>query len=342
MQQPPPPIDPRYEPREIAVRYGGSPVTWRYSGLRKASEIYRHLHGHKFRLKTNPLKYGVGKRLLVPVIAGYIPLDTEHFWEPMAGGANMTLAIRQTHPDVKCWLNDSSRAIANFWICLQNCPRQLQWQIGHELHHTESRQHASDPIDPEMIARAEAFYDRTRANLKRISIGDINAAARLYLATRWSYRNIFSSTFSPGRYRAHFVSNSSIQELESWADLLQGVRITCFDYGNVLRECHDTRILPTIYCDPPYHSARTYFEERSFDHDRFYGTCEYISMDARILISIDELHPLQTERMVGWKPECLGENEWILRNYELNSFERTQYGRDGGRYQPWRRWDILP
>lgn len=203
----------------------------------------------------SPLRYPGGKSRSVEKISACIPYY-EEFREAFAGGASVFIYQKQCEPNKSYWINDLYYELFCFWketaLNVEEVKKQiLYWREmfsnGRELH-VYLATHMQDFNETE---RAAAFFIFNRITFSGTSeSGGYSEQA-------------FAGRFTP----------SSVQRLNDVAPLLEDVRITNYDYEEVLRAEGDNVF---VFLDPPYYSAKKsalYGKNgklhRMFDHQRF-------------------------------------------------------------------------
>lgn len=206
----------------------------------------------------SPLRYPGGKSRAVATIAKLIP-DFDEFREPFLGGGSVFIYAKQRFPNKTFWVNDIYYELFKFWEMTQKAVDALinkiyEWRekfpIGKELHR---------------------FLNE---NLN--SFNDLERAAAFFIYNRIT----FSGTSLSGGYSEHAFTGrfteSSIQRLNKFAEVLNGLKITNLDYEEVVNKKGEKVF---IFLDPPYYSAtksalygKNGNLHKSFDHERFAQT----------------------------------------------------------------------
>lgn len=208
-----------------------------------------------FNMIKSPLRYPGGKSRSVNVIAALIP-DFEEFREPFLGGGSVFVYAKQRFPDKKFWVNDLYLELFKFWEMTQKNVELLiekiyEWRnlfpIGKELHKflNENIENFND------LERAAAFFIYNRITFSGTSL---------------------SGGFSEGAFSGRFTE-SSIQRLPPFAQVINGSKITNLDYEELLTQAGEKVF---IFLDPPYYSAtksalygKNGSMHKSFDHKKF-------------------------------------------------------------------------
>lgn len=203
----------------------------------------------------SPLRYPGGKSRAVKTIAKLIP-DFDEFREPFLGGGSVFIYAKQRYPTKKFWVNDIYFELYKFWEMAQKDVNSLidkiyEWRekfpVGKELHQFLNK-------------NIETFNDTERA-----------AAFFIY------NRITFSGTSLSGGYSEHAFTGrfteSSIQRLNKFAEVIKDSKITNLDYEEVVNAKGKNVF---VFLDPPYYSAtksalygKNGNLHKGFDHERF-------------------------------------------------------------------------
>lgn len=220
----------------------------------------------------SPLRYPGGKSRAVKFISALIP-DFDEYREPFVGGGSIFVYAKQRFPNKKFWVNDLYFELYKFWEMTQKDVDALiekiyEWRnlfpIGKELHKFLNQ-------------NLECFNDLERA-----------AAFFIYNRITFSGTSL-SGGFSEGAFTGRFTE-SSIQRLNDFADVVNGTTITNFDYKELVKREGENVF---IFLDPPYHSAKKsalYGKNghlhKTFDHETFAETMK--SCNHKWLITCDD------------------------------------------------------
>ncbi len=205
----------------------------------------------------SPLRYPGGKSRAVKTISALIP-DFDEFREPFLGGSVFVYA-KQRFPNKKFWVNDLYFELFKFWEMTQKDVDALarkiyEWRnrfpVGKELH---------------------KFLNENLA-----SFDDTETAAAFFIYNRITFSGTsLSGGFSQAAFAGRFTE-SSIERLNDFADVINGTTITNFDYQELVKRDGENVF---IFLDPPYFSAKKsalYGKNgnlhKSFDHERFAAT----------------------------------------------------------------------
>ena len=213
----------------------------------------------------SPLRYPGGKSRATKLIASLIP-PFDEFREPFVGGGSVFLYLKQLHAEKEYWINDLYYQLYNFWKWSQRdlnavVAQVRQWRktfsIGKNLHRFLAEH--IDTLTP--VEQAAAFFVFNRITFSGTSE---------------------SGGFSEAAFRGRFTP-SSIERLEAVSPILNGTRITNFDYEKVV-EAKGEHV--AIFLDPPYYSAtqsalygRNGHLHKSFDHERFADVMKHCKHD---------------------------------------------------------------
>lgn len=206
----------------------------------------------------SPLRYPGGKSRAVDLISQLIP-DYDEFREPFLGGGSVFIYAKQRFPHKKYWINDLYLELYKFWEMTQKDVDKLidqiylwreQYPIGKELH---------------------KFLNN---NLE--SFNDLERAAAFFVYNRITFSGTsLSGGFSESAFTGRFTE-SSIQRLNDFAKVINGSKITNFDYKELVEKDGENVF---IFLDPPYYSAtksalygKNGNMHKSFDHTKFAET----------------------------------------------------------------------
>lgn len=211
----------------------------------------------------SPLRYPGGKSRAVKLISTLIP-DFDEYREPFVGGGSVFVYAKQRFPNKKFWVNDLYFELYKFWEMTQKDARALigkiyewreQFPVGKELHKFLNGN--LDGFDD--LERAAAFFIYNRITFSGTSL---------------------SGGFSEGAFTGRFTE-SSIQRLNEFANVVNGTTITNFDYEELVKRDGENVF---IFLDPPYYSAKKsalYGKNgnlhKTFDHAKFADTMRYCS-----------------------------------------------------------------
>ena len=203
----------------------------------------------------SPLRYPGGKSRAVKLISTLIP-EFDEFREPFLGGGSVFIRTKQRFPNKKFWVNDLYFELYKFWEMTQKDVCKLiekiyewrkQFPIGKELHKFLNEN--LDNFDD--LERAAAFFIYNRITFSGTSL---------------------SGGFSQGAFAGRFTE-SSIERLNEFANVINGTTITNLDYEELLKRDGENVF---IFLDPPYYSTtksalygKNGNMHKSFDHFKF-------------------------------------------------------------------------
>lgn len=210
-------------------------------------------------LIPSPLRYPGGKSKALKEILPLIP-EFDEYREPMAGGASVFFALKQTHPDKKYWINEKNRDLYLFWKFCKEKPDELVSEV----------RRMKDFFQGSWRGKRLYRYlmDRNR------TFTDIQLAARFFILNRITFSGLVDTgSYSQQAFDTRFTE-SSIERIRKASLVLKGVAITNFDYNELLAKDGDNVF---IYLDPPYMS-KSYAElygrrgilHKNFDHKLFF------------------------------------------------------------------------
>ncbi|MGB3207413.1 MAG: DNA adenine methylase [Crinalium sp.] len=205
----------------------------------------------------SPLRYPGGKSKAIASIAKHLPDTFSEYREPCVGGGSVFIYLKQVYPDLKIWINDLNPEVYYFWKYAQSnldeLIREVTWMRksnvqGQDLHR-----------------------ELVQANLENLS--GLERATRFFVLNRITFSGTTESGgFSPAAFESRFTM-SSIERLSKMSQVLDGVKITNLDYGELLGASKESVFL---YIDPPYFlttkKANLYGKRgnlhSSFEHER--------------------------------------------------------------------------
>lgn len=199
----------------------------------------------------SPLRYPGGKSRLVKTLARHLPDRFMEYREPFVGAGHFMFYVRQMYRDVSVWINDINPDLVAFWKEVQRDSESLAKEIR-----------------PLVYVQDQRGLYRDLLNQKNLNQRD--AAIRFYVLNRISYGgNLENSGYSAraGRFR-----ESHLDTLARCGVVLQGVKITCYDYSVALSEPGQQVF---IYCDPPYFTNYKFYGKSAkygshFDYTRLF------------------------------------------------------------------------
>jgi DNA adenine methylase len=179
------------------------------------------------------------------LIKEFFPQAFSEYREPLVEGGTVFLYIRQRYPQVRCWINDLNPELTTFW--------------------TEARDNNTELIrkikDTKRKVEGLKLYKLLK-NSKPKSTTE--KAAKLYILNKITVDG--SNRYSPEAFTRE-LTEDSINQIEQLEELLQGVKITCLDYRELLKE-NDLEIF--TYLDPPaWNTKKLNGLNTTFKHNRF-------------------------------------------------------------------------
>lgn len=183
----------------------------------------------------SPLRYPGGKSRAVDLISTLVP-EFDEFREPFLGGGSIFIYLKQKFPDRKFWINDLHYSLFKFWEMTQKDVNSVikkinEWRVkfkeGKELH---------------------------KFLTKNISeFNDLETATAFFIFNRITFSGTSESGgYSEQSYHGRFTE-SSIERLKKFAEVINGARITNTDYESLITASGQNVF---IFLDPPYYSAR--------------------------------------------------------------------------------------
>lgn len=275
------------------------------------------------RTLLSPLRYPGGKNRVAKKIIKFFP-DFIEYREPFVGGGSVFLQTKNCAFPEEYWINDLNKDLYCFWNSAKNSIDELVTKIYdlREKYHGRGKElyiylkHQFDPQTP------------------------LEIAVRFFILNRITFSGLTDSGgYSQESFDKRFTI-SSINKLKGVYQLLQGVKITNYDYSELLSLGGKDVFL---FLDPPYYSPRKsklYGVKGSlhvgFDHQRFVETVQQCRH--RWLITYDD-HPLirnyfSDYYITDWKLQYgmsqsngsakIGK-EIIITNYKIELFRKELF-----------------
>jgi len=200
------------------------------------------------------LRYPGGKSRVAHKIVSLIPPNIKEFREPMVGGGSVALAVKQTLPHVRVWINDLNYDLVCFWKTLRDNPEELIRELK----------------------RIKSVYKDGKKLFEEFSSQEggeeFQRAVRFFVLNRISFSGTtYSGGYSQQAFEKRFTE-SAIERLKKASEIIKDFRITHGDYERLLFEEGEGVF---IFLDPPYYSttnSRLYGKRgdlhTSFDHER--------------------------------------------------------------------------
>jgi DNA adenine methylase len=184
----------------------------------------------------SPLRYPGGKSRAIQQIIAHLPTKFSEYREPFLGGGSLFVFLKQHYPDLRYWVNDLNFDLYCFWKCAQGDAENLLKEIWR--------------IKRERLNGRELFEELTSLDVSLLS--PFERAVRFFVLNRISFSGtVDAGGYSQKAFESRFT-DSSIERLSVFAQILQGVRITNLDYQAVLEEPGEEVF---IFLDPPYLTA---------------------------------------------------------------------------------------
>lgn len=203
----------------------------------------------------SPLRYPGGKSRAIKLISKLLP-EFDEFREPFLGGGSVFIYTKQRFPSKKFWVNDLYYELYKFWEMTQKDVDALIEKIYEWKN---------------KFPNGKELYNFLNDNLN--GFNDLERAAAFFIYNRITFSGTsLSGGYSDGAFTGRFTE-SSIQRLKEFAHVINGSKITNFDYEELLNK-EGKNVF--IFLDPPYYSAtksalygKNGNMHKSFDHERF-------------------------------------------------------------------------
>lgn len=186
----------------------------------------------------SPLRYPGGKSRAIKQIAQQLPkkFSFTEYREPFVGGGSVFIYLKQIYPNLQIWINDLNPELYYFW---QSAQSDLQNLV------TELRNVKRNQTDGRKL-----FAELTKVDVTKLS--NLERAIRFFILNRITFSGtVESGGFSEAAFQKRFT-DSSINRLESLANILPGIKITNLDYREVIQSPGKNTF---IFLDPPYLTA---------------------------------------------------------------------------------------
>ncbi|MCX6775870.1 MAG: DNA adenine methylase [Candidatus Micrarchaeota archaeon] len=243
----------------------------------------------------SPLRYPGGKSKALKDILPLIPEFTE-YREPMVGGGSVFFALKQKYTDKKYWINDKNIDLYLFWKFCKENPDELISEIKRLSSNYRGK-------------KLYKYLTKTK-----IGLSNLQRAARFFILNRIAFSGLVESGgYSKEAFKKRFT-DSSIERITKASEILQGVRITNWDYSKILNK-NSSDVF--IFLDPPYMSkteARLYGEKGKynvdFDHTKFYNSVKKCKHKCLITYDkctgIEEIYKIVNN--IGWNKK-----DWTMQ-----------------------------
>lgn len=206
---------------------------------------------------TSPLRYPGGKNRAIQRMKHLLPKTFAEYREPFVGGGSFFIYLKQAYPHIKIWINDLNSELYYFW---------KQAQID-----ADKLAQAVDEVKSSRPDGRELFNELLAVDTENLS--EFDRAVRFFVLNRITFSGVVEAGgYSQQAFEGRFT-NSSIQRLAEVGNVLEGVKITHLDYGEVLNQGGSEVF---TFLDPPYLKAtpsKLYGKKgalhTTFDHDQF-------------------------------------------------------------------------
>jgi DNA adenine methylase len=205
----------------------------------------------------SPLRYPGGKSRAIERMKHLLPQEFDEYREPFVGGGSFFIYLKQKYPQLKIWINDLNPELYYFWRYAQ--------------------------LDSEKLAREAMKFKRERSDGQQLfnellavdvkSLLGFERAVRFFVLNRITFSGVVEAGgYSQQAFIARFTE-SAIERVAGIGRLLEGVKITGLEYGEILsgggREVF-------TFLDPPYFKTtqsrlygRNGILHTEFNHEEF-------------------------------------------------------------------------
>jgi DNA adenine methylase len=205
----------------------------------------------------SPLRYPGGKSRAIQRLSSLVPEEFDEFREPFVGGGSFFIYLKQKRPDLKIWINDLNPELYYFWKYAQIDSEKMAGEVS-RIQETEAN-------------GQELFDELVKADISKWT--EFDRAVRFFVLNRITFSGLVESGgYSQEAFEKRFT-RSSIDRLAEIGKVLEGIKITYEDYGELLKD-ENERIF--TFLDPPYFTAsksKLYGKKGAlhtgFDHDEF-------------------------------------------------------------------------
>jgi DNA adenine methylase len=249
----------------------------------------------------SPLRYPGGKTRAIQLIKDFIPAEFDEYREPFIGGGSFFVFLRQTFPQIKCWINDLNQELYFFWKYAQSDSEKLAREV------LKVREHNKKGHD--------LFNEFVSVQVNTLT--EFERAVRFFVLNRITFSGLVEAGgYSQQAFDGRFTE-SAIERVAALGEILQGVKITNLDYRKLLKG--GTRSVFT-FLDPPYLKAtksRLYGKNgilhTDFSHDDFAKTMK--ACDHSWLITYDDSPEIRKNFRFA------NVHEWELQ-YGMNNYKQ--------------------
>jgi len=227
----------------------------------------------------SPLRYPGGKSRAISQILKHLPMNFSEYREPFVGGGSLFIHLKQKRPDLKIWINDLNPELYCFWKYVQIDSEKLASEVLR--------------IKNERTDGHGLFNELVNIEIK--SLSEFERAMRFFVLNRITFSGtVESGGYSQGAFEKRFTY-SSIERLANIGQLLSSVRITNFDYKELIGQNGENVF---IFLDPPYLKAvksKLYGKKgilhTMFDHREFADQMK--NCDSLWLITYDDCQEIR-------------------------------------------------
>ena len=208
----------------------------------------------------SPLRYPGGKTRAISLIKDFMPAHFDEYREPFIGGGSFFVFLRQAYPEIKCWINDLNPELYFFWKYAQADSENLAREI--------QKVRKQNKTGRSLFNELASIHVNTLTAFER--------AVRFFVLNRITFSGLVEAGgYSQQAFDGRFTE-SAIERVAVLGEILQGVKITNWDYQKVLAEGSKSVF---TFLDPPYLKAtksRLYGKNgilhTDFNHDTFART----------------------------------------------------------------------
>jgi DNA adenine methylase len=208
-------------------------------------------------ITKSPLRYPGGKSRAIQQMKYLLPKEFEEYREPFVGGGSFFIYLKQRFPNLKIWINDLNSELYYFWKYAQLDSERL----GQEARKIKKTRTDGQALFVELV------------NIKPDTLTELERAVRFFVLNRITFSGIVESGgYSQRAFEGRFTE-SSIERVSRLGEILEGVKITNFDYRQVLADGGKATF---TFLDPPYYKAtksKLYGKNgvlhTTFNHDEF-------------------------------------------------------------------------
>lgn len=206
-------------------------------------------------IKT-PLRYPGGKSRAAEMLTNYMPSFKE-YREPFVGGGSVFIKTKQKNYNARYWINDIYYDLYCFWNEIKTSKKDVIRLIR------EWKEKYKDGKDLYLFLCNNS-----------LNFNELEKAAAFFVMNRITFSGLsFSGGYSKGSFDGRFTE-TSIQRAEEVSELLKEIKITNYDYSELLKAKGEDVF---IFMDPPYYTAtqsalygKNGELHKNFDHKKFY------------------------------------------------------------------------